>query len=132
MFDKLEIFRMAQGLAVHSAARQAAIAENIANADTPGYRARDVAPFEQSYRAGTEGAMRATRPGHFSGAPESSSLDLSLVNSTPSGATSPNGNSVSLEQQMMEASEAKGRHDRALAIYKSALNIVRTSANGGR
>ncbi|MAM61844.1 FlgB family protein [Maritimibacter sp. UBA3975] len=132
MFDKLEIFRMAQGLAVHSAARQAAIAENIANADTPGYRARDLAPFEQSYQAGTGGTMRATRPGHFGDAGVADPVDLTRLTTTRSGATSPNGNTVSLEQEMMEAAGVKGKHDRALAIYKSALNIMRTSVNGGR
>lgn len=38
----LNILQMASQLAAHSSARQAVIAENIAQADTPGYRARDI------------------------------------------------------------------------------------------
>ena len=42
MFEKLELTRMAQSLAAQSGARMAVIAENVANADTPGYKAKDV------------------------------------------------------------------------------------------
>ena len=41
MFEGLEIFQLAGGVARHAASRQAVVAQNIANADTPGYRARD-------------------------------------------------------------------------------------------
>ena len=45
MFQSLDILRMAQAYATHAATRQQAIAQNVANADTPGYRARDAIPF---------------------------------------------------------------------------------------
>ncbi|MFU8836651.1 MAG: flagellar basal body rod protein FlgB, partial [Roseovarius sp.] len=62
MFDRLEIFRMAQAMAVHAAARQSVAAGNVAHADTPGYRARDAAPFAAVYDAAPND-LRATRPG---------------------------------------------------------------------
>ena len=65
MFDSPEIMRMAHLLASHSAARQAVIAANVANADTPGYLARDIAPFAEIYRPTETGALHATRPGHI-------------------------------------------------------------------
>lgn len=131
MFDKLDIFRMAQGVVGHAAARQAAIATNIANADTPGYRAQDVKPFSETYDAGSAIGMRATRAEHMSPGPEQT-VDLTARIVERPGAASPNGNTVSLEREMMEGARIKGRHDRALAIYKSALTVLRTSANGGR
>ena len=45
MFEKLEITRMAQALAAQSGSRMAVIAQNVANADTPGYKAKDVPAF---------------------------------------------------------------------------------------
>jgi flagellar basal-body rod protein FlgB len=45
------------------------------------------------------------------------------------GAASPNGNNVSLEQEMFAAAEANGDHDRALAVYRSAMTILRTSVS---
>ena len=53
MFEGLEIFQLAGATARHAAARQAVVAQNIANADTPGYRARDVADFAETWRAMT-------------------------------------------------------------------------------
>ncbi|WP_298492504.1 FlgB family protein [uncultured Maritimibacter sp.] len=130
MFDKLEIFRMAQGLALHSAARTAAIAENIANADTPGYRAHDLKSFADTFEVGGRPDMRATRNGHLGGGGATFDADEQRVDRP--GAMSPSGNNVSLETEMMQSVQAKGAHDRALAIYKSALTIMRTSINGGR
>ena len=41
----LSILNLASALAAHASARQEVLAENVAHADTPGYRARDVADF---------------------------------------------------------------------------------------
>ena len=53
-------FQRSQWLSV----RQSAIAENIANVNTPSYRARDVEPFETVLDK-TELAMAATQLGHI-------------------------------------------------------------------
>ena len=58
MFAKLELTRMAQALASHSGARMDVIARNVANADTPGYRARDVVVFSDTYSQ--DDGMRTT------------------------------------------------------------------------
>jgi flagellar basal-body rod protein FlgB len=50
MFDRLEIFSLASAQARHAAARQAVVAQNIANSDTPGYRARDIGDFADMLR----------------------------------------------------------------------------------
>ncbi len=63
MFEKLELTRMAQALAAHAGTRMGVIAENVANSDTPGFKARDIGDFASIYAAKDEG-MRATRPGH--------------------------------------------------------------------
>ncbi len=118
----LAILKMAEGLARHASGRHALVAQNIANADTPGYRARDLPPFEAAMR--DEYSARATRPTHLTGdarqvyAPR---LDTAF------GAESPNGNDVSLPEQLARASEAMGAQDRALTIYGKTLDILRLS-----
>lgn len=130
MFEKLEIFRMAHALAVHSGARQAEIAANVANADTPGYRAGDVAPFSEYYDVRSDGtAMRTTRDGHLGagmhGAAELRRVDLP-------GEAAPNGNTVALEAEMRKGVEVRYAHESALSIYETARNILRTSLGRGR
>ena len=114
LFDRLEIFQLAGAQARHSAARQAVVAQNVANADTPGYRARDITDFEQTWRA----MSSEHRMGH--GALPIRTLDAG----TPA---SPNGNTVSLELEMLRGIEAQRAHDRALRVYGSAMQILRTS-----
>jgi flagellar basal-body rod protein FlgB len=124
MFEKLEIITMAQAMASHAGARLGAISQNMANADTPGYKARDVADFNSVWEAGQgDGGMRATRKGHL--ADDAQTLTPNIVISN--GASSPNGNSVSLESEMVKAVEVRQQHDMALAIYRNTSDILRTS-----
>ena len=62
MFTELNVFKIAYSMASHAGKRQALVAENIANADTPGYHAKDIKPFKEVYAAGP-------RPGAASRAP---------------------------------------------------------------
>lgn len=123
MFGKLEVTRMAQSLASYAGARQGVVAENIAQADTPGYRARDLQGFAQTYRDGAAGDMRATRAGHIrAGSPSMQPQPILLAE-----AETPSGNSVSLETEMVKAVEVQQQHDMALAVYRSVSDIVRAS-----
>jgi flagellar basal-body rod protein FlgB len=127
MFEKLDILRQAQAMATHAGARQAALARNIANADTPGYRPTDIAPFAEAYRDASEGmALRTSRPAHVGGSDNAAAITEALVRPVP-GATSPNGNGVSIETEMMKAAEVRQQHDLALSIYQNSLGILRTS-----
>ncbi|MCF6315029.1 MAG: FlgB family protein [Marinosulfonomonas sp.] len=132
MFEKLEIFQMAGAMARHAASRQALTAQNIANADTPGYKARDLASFADTYQTQTGGMeMHASRAGHLMGSgasiPTSHIIAGKGSEIAGKGSESPNGNNVSLEGEMMKATEISGHHKRALAIYQSSLGILRTS-----
>jgi flagellar basal-body rod protein FlgB len=120
MFAKLDIFQTAGAMARHATLRQNVIAENIANADTPGYQARDVASFAASL--GDTDGLRRTRPGHL-GAPDTPDRRYAADGTMPS----PNGNAVSVETEMVNAVEVRRQHDRALAIYTSSLTLLRAS-----
>jgi flagellar basal-body rod protein FlgB len=122
MFEKLELTRMAQSMAAFSGARMAVIAENVANADTPGYKAKDMPAFSEVFsQAG--GDMRVTRPGHLTTASQSRLPMPDVVK----GREAPNGNSVSLEAEMVKSVEARQGHEMALAIYRATSDVVRAS-----
>jgi flagellar basal-body rod protein FlgB len=122
MFEKLGMTRMAQALASHAGARLAVVARNVANADTPGYRAMDLPDFTQVFGEAAQD-IRASRPGHIG-----FSADRPVAPEIRSGgAMSPNGNDVSLDLQMMKAVAARQDHEMALAIYRNTSEIIRTS-----
>ncbi|MGC8201115.1 FlgB family protein [Aliiroseovarius sp. PTFE2010] len=124
MYEKLDILAMARGLAAHSEARQNAIAQNVANADTPNYRARDVASFQETFQATNHTQLRATRAGHLQ-ATGSTAVSPRIIDEP--GPSTPNGNTVSLETEMLKSADVKSAHDRALAVYRSSMNILRTT-----
>ncbi len=123
MFQQIDLLKMAGAMASNAEARQNAIARNIANADTPGYKAVDVASFASTYQASDGFTPNATLPGHFTGTGDAASTQAS-VRKTP-GNESPNGNTVSLESEMIDAANVRQQHDMALAIYRSASSILR-------
>lgn len=126
MFEKLELTRMAQSLAAHAGARLSLVAQNVAHADTPGYRARDLPAFADVYdSAGT--TLRATHPGHMGG--QSSAADARPMDA--GGWADPNGNSVSLETEMIRATEVRQAHDMALAVYRNTSGIIRAALGRG-
>ena len=118
---KTEVLSMARAMAAHAGARQGLIARNIAHADTPGYRPVDLVPFSEVWRQSGL-ALRATRPGHLD---QGALRPVQTVAAHPH--QSPNGNSVSLEQQMVRAAEVRRDHDLALAIQRSLSGVVRTA-----
>jgi flagellar basal-body rod protein FlgB len=125
MFENLDIFKMSAAMAKHAGQKQAIVAQNVANADTPSYVARDLPNFKETYRPtdGT-GMQRATRAKHLNGSSAGAALAATFK---AKGEASPNGNQVSLETEMLKSVDAKREHDRALAIYKSALGILRST-----
>jgi len=124
MFENLDVFRMSAALAQHAGQRQAVVAQNVANADTPGFVARDLPDFQTVYApAGDSSLQRATRAGHLNGVFAGQSAPMIR---TP-GDGSPNGNQVSLETEILKSVEAKRQHGRAIAIYKSSLSVLRST-----
>lgn len=128
MFENLEVFKISHAMAVHAGQMQAVAAQNVANADTPDYKALKVIDFASSYdegdRVGGLETQKATRQTHLNGA---TSGQLPEPFTDKSSEASPNGNSVSIENEMLKSLNAKRQHDRALAIYKSSMGILRAT-----
>ncbi len=119
------LLKMAGALASHAAQRQGLIAENMANADTPGYKARDLVAFSKTYNAQTANpsAMRATRPEHFGQG--TSNHNFTIEETSAFGAESPNANTVSLDDQIMRSAALQIDHELALGVYTKSLSILR-------
>ena len=116
--------------------RQEILAQNIANADTPQYRARDVEPFKFKdllrRSATTRGLnMNATSKAHLSGRRVSIRVFKEETVRRPFE-TNPVGNSVVLEEQMAKLSESGISHRFTTELYKKHLNMFRTALKSNR
>lgn len=129
---KLPLFETLRERMGYLTARQAVLAENVANANTPNYRARDVeAP---DFAAMAEGetiapALRVTSPMHIAASGAAGAL---RVREMPDAESSPNGNSVVLEDQMMKVASTQMDYSTATQIYKKALALIRLAVAAPR
>ncbi len=126
MFETIDTLRLAQSMASHAGQRQALSAQNIAHADTPGYRPVDLAPFASLVQ--DPAPLTRTRTGHLGDGSAPTWAPMIDADATPD----PNGNAVSLEREMLRSAEIRAQHDLALSIYRSTLGVLRSSLGRGR
>lgn len=114
--------------------RMELLAANIANADTPGYLARDI-----DFRAAMSAAggneldgpvsMRATQRGHLRGA-DGAGFAPALYRTSIQ--PSLDGNTVDTERESAAVAEAAIRYEAALMFFNSKINGLRTAITGDR
>lgn len=113
----------------HLAGRTSVIAENIANADTPGYVARDVVRPDFA-RLASGAALRTSDPRHIAAA--GPAAPAAKVIAAPDGEASLSGNQVSIETQMMKLAETRMDYQLASTVYRKGVELIRLAARGGR
>jgi len=106
--------------------RQDVLSENVANADTPNYVARDLKPldFEQALSGAAPGAsLVTTNVRHISLTPAHAGKFED--HETPDQESSPNGNSVALEAEMVKVSDTQAQFQAAANIYAKAMTMMK-------
>ena len=110
--------------------RQKVLAENVANADTPRYRARDLKQLD--FNAELKAAMPAqvrlvsTTPGHI--ATPTSETNTAHPQMPRGGfETKPSGNAVVLEEEMMKVAQTQMDHQTATSLYARGLTMLKTA-----
>jgi len=110
--------------------KQAVAAGNLANLDTPGYRAQEV-----SFADALEGqlatpALVATDSNHFgvaAGVPE-----RGQTGDAPGLAARRDGNNVQLDKELLSLGRAGGEFSAAQAVLSAKFRLVRYAINEGR
>ena len=114
-----------QALALRSE-RQRLLASNIANADTPGYQARDM-DFSRALReatAGTEipGAMAATQPGHMR--PDAGARSESQRLYSTAAQTNLDSNSVDMDRERANFADNTVKYEATLRFINSSVRTT--------
>jgi flagellar basal-body rod protein FlgB len=114
------------------AARQNVLSENVANADTAGYTARDLKPVDfeallKSQSSATNGTLRTDDPRHIRiGGTAQDFADMMAPDQT----RSETGNTVSVEAEMIKVSDTQAQYQAAANLYSKALQMMRTAIGG--
>ena len=131
--DQLALFHLSSRRVDYLAQRQTVLAENIANADTPGYMANDLQPFADYVEHGGVTRLPPTRThplhlaGHTVNAGDAASHALGdLYEAAPSG------NEVVLEQQMLAVAETAAQHQLAINLYRKHMGMLQMAFGRGR
>lgn len=106
--------------------RQTLLAENVANAETPGYRGRDLTQFSVDNtvrRAGANVTTAATNARHFSvGGDAARAFGARTMNSFE---VMPEGNGVTLEEEMMKVTTNQMDYQAATTLYTRSMRLMR-------
>lgn len=126
MTDPVNLFDLASRQARWLAARQAAVAGNIANANTPGFVAKDVAPFADVLKGmkPAQVSMAATSSGHWQ------ADRIAFEDQDPATAVLPSGNTVVLADEMVKAGEVRRAFEVNTAVVKAFHRMLMMSAKG--
>ena len=127
--DTLEF--QGQALALRSE-RQRLIASNIANADTPGYVARDM-DFSQALKQATSGmsnasALAASQPGHLAGNP--GVIKESTLNYAMPSQTNLDGNSVDMDRERACFADNSIKYEATLRFINSNVRMTLSAISG--
>ena len=131
--SKASIFRMMSEKMDWLSERQKVLAQNVANADTPGYSARDLAPMTFDKRAGSSSfsmALARTDPKHIQPGGESETFRPQAEREPYE--TAPSKNGVVLEEQMVKVAETQTDHQMITNLYRKHLHMLQIALGRGQ
>ena len=135
--NQIPLFQMLRGRLSYLSDRQKLIAENVANADTPGYAPHDLKPFSFQAQMQAQGgvgptggasSMAVTQPGHMLPPHSRRQATAGKPIVTKDSETTLDGNSVVLEEEMLKMGDARMEYDAAIGFYEKSLNLIRLAA----
>jgi len=127
--DDIPLMAMLKDRMAWLSKRQDVLSQNVASADVPGYKPRDLkaVDFEQTLKAATgadASSLTVTDPHHIAASRTSGGFQ---VEDGADVESSPSGNSVSLESQMIKVAETQAEFQAASNIYAKTIEMMKTA-----
>jgi flagellar basal-body rod protein FlgB len=136
----MDVFALAEKRLAWIDRRQDVLAQNIANANTPGYAARDIRSFgdvlaaqtrteqarqQQTASSGTSQSIFDAVGSMATALPQTSDPDAASDRASPG--RSPDGNAVVLDDQLMKVAETDNAHQLAMNLYRKYAGLFKTA-----
>ena len=112
--------------------RQRVLAQNVANADTPDYRPRDIQPvnFRAALRQHSYNFQLAKTDGAHVSSPNEAD-EFRSIKSRHTYETAPGGNSVVLEEQLTKLNETRGDYQLMTSVYRKYGGMLQMALGRG-
>ncbi len=106
--------------------RQKLLAENVANADSPGFRPRDLRAPSLDKGSFT---LAQTSPSHMGPSGQRNGFDGAAARRFE---VTPSGNAVNLEDEMLKVAQNQGEFQLAASLYSKSLGLMKIAIGKGR
>jgi flagellar basal-body rod protein FlgB len=106
--------------------RQRVLAENVANADTPGFKAKDLRPLtfkNTMMRMTVSMRLNTTHQAHIGITGEE--MNVKVITERQNSQGNVTGNNVVLEEEMMKSAETAADYQLATSLYKKSVGLLR-------
>ena len=136
--NSIPLFEIMKGKLNYHSQRQSILAQNVANADTPGYQAKDLAaPDFKAMAQANSGRLASsalpiarTNEKHMAGM--GSGKPVYTQEKRPSTyERNPNGNNVSLEEEMMLVANNQAEYQKVISLYRKSVEMFKTALGRG-
>lgn len=117
---QIGLFDLAERRLAWADRRQVLLAQNIANANTPGYRPHDLKPFAATLAGANAIAPARTQRNHMSGL---AGAGQQIEAEPHPAARAPDGNAVTLDDQLIKVADTETTHALVTTIYKKYLGL---------
>ena len=132
--NKIPLFSMMTQRLKWLSQRQSVLAQNIANANTPGYKPRDLKELNFKSMVGKSSSSQLgvarTNGAHLSGITGGQGRYQTVK--TAGYEATPTGNAVVLEEQLMKSGETRMDYTTTLNLYRKHIDMIKTALSSGR
>lgn len=126
---------MLKGHMKYMTGRQKVLAQNIANIDTPGFKARDLKKLdfgEMANRSISKLELRTTSPQHLNGTLAGANTPFRSDKDRETFESSPTENNVVLEDQMSKISDTGAQYSFSSSMLRKYTQLYRKAAGGNQ
>jgi len=128
--DSISFFKNASQRLQWLGNRQKVISENVANSDTPGFKAKDVTSFAKMLEGTQKTGILTTNAKHINSSVQAPGVQA--VVDKEAWAETLNGNTVVLEQQTIKANEVGENYQLAVQLYRKGHDLLTMAVTGIR
>lgn len=130
-FSAIPLFNVMKNKLDYLSERQAALAQNVANADTPGYKAMDIPEPDFAAMVKGQGASRnlkmtVTNPLDIANSPAASG-NFKVEPRRDTDELNPNGNNVDIEGEMSKIAMNQVEYQKVLSLYGKWVTMFKTA-----
>jgi flagellar basal-body rod protein FlgB len=120
----IQLFELASRKAEWLSVRQEVVATNIANANTPEFRSKDVSPFEMMLDKTQQLGMARTHANHIASTEMSETVDIKESELNNEIGVQESGNTVALSDELSKTGEIKRQYELSTLLVKSFNSMM--------